>query len=286
MRLLSYRNSDGPSVAGYLNGRWVNLCSTDPNLPRNVQGILSEGNHTYQDLVAIAERSTVLEKRPACILPPISRPKKILCVGLNYQEHAQETGQPIPSEPLIFSKLGTAIIGHDAEIVLPPVSVQVDFEAELVVVIGKRGHSIPVEQAHQHVAGYCCGNDVSARDWQKGKPGGQWLLGKSFDTFAPIGPSLVLSETVADAGNLAIECRVNGKTMQVSNTKNLIFPINHLINYISQVCTLEVGDLLFTGTPPGVGVARSPPVFLRPGDQVEVEIEQVGTLSNSVVASE
>ena len=289
MRLLNYRDSDGPSVAGFFDHRWVNLCFADPSLPTNVQDILGEDQKTKNlvtHLIAIAERSPVLEKQPSSILAPIPHPGKILCVGLNYREHAKETGQPIPTEPLIFSKLGSAVIAHGTDIVLPAVSDQIDFEAELVVVIGKRGRSIPLEQAWQYVAGYCCGNDISARDWQKGKPGGQWLLGKSFDTFAPLGPWIVLSDAVPDAGNLAIECRVNGKTMQASNTNNLIFSIDQLIHYISQVCTLEVGDLLFTGTPPGVGVARRPPLFLQPGDRVEVEIEKIGTLVNSVVASE
>lgn len=286
MRLLNYRTSHGPSVAGYFKSYWVDLCSADPNLPSNVQDILTEGYGDPKELAARAEGAAVLEQLPSRILPPIPRPGKILCVGLNYREHAKETGQKIPSEPLIFSKLGSAILGHNAEIVLPDVSRQIDYEAELVVVIGKRGRSIPAEQAWQHIAGYCCGNDVSARDWQKGKPGGQWLLGKSFDTFAPLGPWLVLAEAVAAPDNLAIECRVNGKTMQVSNTKDLIFPVDRLIAYISQVCTLEVGDLLFTGTPPGVGAARTPPLFLGPGDRVEVEIEQIGVLANSVVAPE
>ena len=286
MRLLNYRDADGPAVALFLEDRWLNLSAVEPGMPTNVQEMLVAGYYKSEQLEAIAAGAPQLEKQPTLVLPPVFAPQKILCVGLNYRAHAEETGQPVPAEPLIFSKLSSTVIGHGAEIILPSVSDQVDFEAELVVVIGKQGRDIPAQQAGQYVAGYCCGNDVSARDWQKGKPGRQWLLGKSFDTFAPLGPWMVPADAVPDAGNLTIACRVNGATMQFSSTKDLIFSVEQLIHYISTVCTLEVGDLLFTGTPPGVGVARQPPRFLEPGDRVEVEIERIGTLANSVVASE
>ena len=269
MRLLNYLDADGPAVALFLEGRWVNLSAADSSMPTNVQDMLVAEKLEIKKLAILAARAPQLEKQPTRILPPIPAPQKILCVGLNYRAHAEETGQIIPEEPLIFSKLNSTLIGHGAEIVLPPVSDQVDFEAELVVVFGKRGRNIPAGQALQYVAGYCCGNDVSARDWQKGKPGRQWLLGKSFDTFAPLGPWMVPAEAVPDPANLTIECRVNGEIMQHSNTRDLIFPLEQLICYISSVCTLEVGDLLFTGTPPGVGVARQPPKFLGPGDRVD-----------------
>ena len=286
MRLLNYIDVDGPAVALFLEGRWVNLSAAGDSMPTNVQDMLVEEFDSLEKLAEVAASAPRIDTQPASILPPIAKPQKIICVGLNYLEHAKETGQPIPDEPLIFSKLSSTLIGHEAKIVLPSVSDQVDFEAELVVVIGKRGRNILAGQALGHVAGYCCGNDVSARDWQKGKPGRQWLLGKSFDTFAPLGPWMIPAEAIPDPGNLDIQSRVNGKTMQHSNTRDLIFPVAQLISYISSVCTLEVGDLLFTGTPSGVGVARQPPQFLAPGDRVEVEIEQIGTLANSVVASE
>jgi 2-keto-4-pentenoate hydratase/2-oxohepta-3-ene-1,7-dioic acid hydratase in catechol pathway len=162
----------------------------------------------------------------------------------------------------------------------------VDYEAELVAVIGIGGRHIPREAALQHVAGYACGHDVSARDWQIQKPGGQWLLGKSFDSFAPFGPELVTADEVGDAGNLRICLRINGVTMQDSRTSQLIFGVAELVSYISGVCTLSPGDLIFTGTPPGVGSARKPPVYLKPGDTVEVEIENIGILRNPVVGEE
>ena len=218
-------------------------------------------------------------------LPPIPRPGKILCVGLNYADHAKETGKTPPPEPLIFSKLGTTLRACGDEIVLPHVTDMVDFEAELVVVIGKEGRNIQQDRAMEFVAGYMCGHDVSARDWQKGKPGGQWLLGKSFDSFAPTGPWFVPAQHV-DPDDLRVQLRLNGDTMQDSRTSQMLFPVDELISYISQVCTLEPGDLIFTGTPSGVGVARDPQVFLRPGDNVEVEISGLGVLRNSVVAAD
>ena len=215
---------------------------------------------------------------------PIPNPGKILCVGLNYADHARETGKTPPTEPLIFSKLNTALRACNDEIVLPAVTDMVDFEAELVVVIGRTCRNILRSDALDCVAGYMCGNDVSARDWQKGKPGGQWLLGKSFDSFAPTGPWFVTADEVSPQ-ELSIQLRLNSVTMQDSRTSEMLFPVDELIAYISQVCTLEPGDLIFTGTPHGVGVARDPQVFLRPGDSVEVEISGVGILKNTVVAA-
>ncbi|MEE2781527.1 MAG: fumarylacetoacetate hydrolase family protein [Planctomycetota bacterium] len=286
MRLLNYATPDGPSVAGCWDGRWVDLSQADPTLPRSALELLCIGPSIRSDLAALAARAEPLAQVPSRLLPPVMRPGKILCVGLNYRDHARETGQPIPDEPLIFNKLPSSLLGHGEAIVLPEASHKIDFEAELVIVIGKRGRHIAPDAAYQYIAGYCCGNDISARDWQKEKPGGQWLLGKSFDTFAPLGPWVVSAEEIEDPGNLDIVCRVNGKTMQNSSTSNLIFPVPQLIGYISRVCTLEPGDLLFTGTPAGVGVARSPAVFLQSGDRVEVEIERIGVLSNGVVAAE
>ncbi len=213
------------------------------------------------------------------LLAPVTGSRKIVCVGRNYAAHAQEMGSEVKELPVIFNKFPTAIANPSDDILLPSISEQVDYEAELVVVIGKPGKNIPRENAWQHVLGFCCGNDVSARDWQKGRPGGQWLLGKTFDGFAPIGPWLVTPDEV-DPENLDIQLRLNGQQMQMSNTKKLIFPIDFLISHISKFCTLETADLLFTGTPEGVGAGRTPPVFLRHGDVTEVEIAGIGTLNN------
>lgn len=216
-------------------------------------------------------------------LSPFLWPSKILCVGLNYADHAAEFNDPVPAEPVFFCKANSSLSSHQSPILLPSVSDQIDYEAELVVIIGRAGRDIPESEALDYVFGYTCGNDVSCRDWQSGKPAGQWFLGKSFDSFAPIGPGIVTKDEIPNPNHLAIASRLNGKTMQSSNTSNFIFPVEKLIAYVSQVMTLKPGDLLFTGTPGGVGMRRNPPVFLKNGDTIEVEIENIGTLTNPVL---
>jgi 2-keto-4-pentenoate hydratase/2-oxohepta-3-ene-1,7-dioic acid hydratase in catechol pathway len=231
---------------------------------------------------AAAATGAAIEPASVKLLAPVPDPPKVICIGLNYADHAKESGAAIPSEPIVFSKFPTAVCAHGDPIVVPRSSQKVDYEAELVVVIGTGGRHIPAERAMAHVAGYACGHDVSARDWQLERPGGQWLLGKTFDTFAPFGPELVTADEIADPGQLDIALRLNGQTMQQSSTRQLIFGIATLVAHLSRVCTLEVGDVIFTGTPPGVGAARKPPVYLKPGDVVEVEIQDIGCLSNPV----
>ncbi len=216
-------------------------------------------------------------------LPPALPSSKVICIGKNYADHAKEMGGETPELPVVFSKFASCLIGHKQPIVLPPISSQVDWEAELVVVIGRQGRNIPITQAMDFVAGYCCGNDVSARDWQKGRPGGQWLLGKTFDTFGPLGPFLVSRDEIPDPHELQIELRINGELMQQASTRLLIYHIDYLISHLSQFFTLEPGDLIFTGTPAGVGAGRTPPRFLQAGEWVEVEISGLGRLRNPVV---
>ena len=217
---------------------------------------------------------------PKLLLPPVPPPEKIICIGLNYRDHAIETGSPIPSEPIVFSKFNTALVGHGHSIDLPPNSSKVDYEAELVVVIGKRAKHVSVAEALDHVFGYSCGHDVSARDWQKGRPGGQWLLGKTFDTFAPLGPCVVTRDELPDPSNLRVQLELNGQIVQDSTTAQLIFDIPTIISHLSTIVTLMPGDLIYTGTPPGVGDAKDPPVYLQPGDCCSVIIESIGTLTN------
>ncbi len=271
-------------IVGRRNGSWIDLHSGDPSLPSNLDALIrSVGSELANRLKQGLDSGWVLALPPQRWLPPLQEPSKILCVGKNYADHAREMQGEIPTEPVIFNKLRSTLTGHESNIVLPKQSCQVDYEAELVVVVGKGGRNISLENAYEHVAGYCCGNDVSARDWQLQKPSGQWLLGKSFDTFAPLGPWLVTADEIPDSSQLKIELRLNGQILQSSHTGNLIYPIPVLIAYVSQVCTLLPGDLLFTGTPSGVGMARSPQVFLKAGDLVEVELERIGILRNSVV---
>jgi acylpyruvate hydrolase len=213
---------------------------------------------------------------------PIPRPGKITCMGLNYADHAHEQGIEPPTAPIFFLKSSNTICGPGDAVRLLATSSQIDYEAELAVVIGKGGRDIPEEQAMEHVAGYTLLNDVTARDFQFADK--QWFRGKSGDTFAPTGPWIVTRDEVPDPHNLKISLLLNGQTMQDSNTSNLIFKIPFLISYLSRSMSWEPGDLISTGTPPGVGVFRKPPVFLKPGDTMSVTVERVGTLTNPVVA--
>ena len=216
------------------------------------------------------------------LLAPIPRPPKIICVGLNYRDHAAESNLEVPDVPTIFSKFPTAIIGSGHPIVLPNVSTKPDYEAELAFVVGRGGRHIPAECWRDHIFGYTCFNDVSARDFQMATT--QWVIGKSFDTFAPMGPWIVTADEVPDPHALDISLTLDGEVMQSSNTRHLIFQIPELIEHLSAVFTLEPGDIVSTGTAAGVGVARRPPRFLRPGDEVVVRIAGIGELRNPVVA--
>ena len=212
---------------------------------------------------------------------PIERPGKIVCVGLNYRDHAEEQGAELPKEPLLFAKWPTSLIGPGDAIVIPPIVMKCDYEAELGVVIGERVKGISKENAFEAVLGYVCANDVSARDLQFSD--GQWTRGKSPDTFCPVGP-LVARDEITDPHALAIRAIVSGEVLQDSTTANLIFGVDDVISYASQTTTLEPGDLILTGTPAGVGVFRDPQRLLRPGDEVTIEIERIGSLTNPVVA--
>ncbi len=216
------------------------------------------------------------------LLAPIPRPPKLICIGLNYRDHAAEGKNPIPDVPTIFAKFQTAITGHKHPIILPKSSTKSDYEAELAVVIGKGGRYIPETDWRKHVFGYTIINDVSARDFQSATS--QWMIGKTFDTFAPIGPAIVTADEIEDPHNLKISLSLNGEVMQDSNTSNLIFGVPRLISYLSSVFTLESGDIIATGTPAGVGFARKPPRWLRPGDECRIEIQGLGELVNPVVA--
>ena len=227
------------------------------------------------------DSAAVYQRRETRILAPLNNPSKIIAVGLNYLDHAKEQKEPVPERPLLFAKFPSAIIGPDEPVKIPPISQKVDPEAELCIVMLKGGRQFSKESA-KSAAAFMVGNDVSARDLQFSDK--QWVRGKSCDTFAPCGPFIVTMEDVGDPHNLKIELTVNDRVQQSSNTSNLIFDCWHLIEYISQAVTLEIGDIIFTGTPSGVGVFRDPPVFVEPGDVLEVSIEKLGTLRNPVVA--
>ena len=239
--------------------------------------------HDSSALTRATERNWLTRRKDAYWLAPVPRPGKLICIGLNYRDHAAESNMPIPERPVVFSKFSTAVIGPGEPVVLPDTSTKVDYEAELAVVIGRRAKKVSASRALDYVLGYTCLNDVSARDFQFAD--GQWQRGKSCDTFAPMGPTIVTADAIPDPHKLSIKLVLNGKTMQDSSTDQLIFGVPELIEFLSQTITLEPGDVIATGTPAGVGFARTPPVFLHPGDVMEVIIESVGWLNNPVIAA-
>jgi 2-keto-4-pentenoate hydratase/2-oxohepta-3-ene-1,7-dioic acid hydratase in catechol pathway len=230
------------------------------------------------------EKGALIPVSDAVLGPPVLSPGKILAVGLNYAAHARETNAKLPESPLIFSKCATALIGPLQQIRLPKISDKIDYEGELAVIIGKQATSVKADSAYDYVAGYAIMNDVTARDIQRRES--QWVRAKGLDTFAPCGPWLVTRDEIPDPNNLDIELRVNGELRQKSNTSDLIFKVSQLIEFISQDLTLKPGDIITTGTPSGVGFTMTPPIFLKPGDLIEITIERIGTLVNSVVGPE
>ncbi|MFK8115428.1 MAG: fumarylacetoacetate hydrolase family protein [Rubripirellula sp.] len=280
MALCRFAN-DQPEYALYNDGKICPLSSITDDVPQGAE--LFDRDAAWLDSMAQLGKSapdSAWSEAPAHLLPPVPPPEKVICIGLNYRDHAIETGSEIPTEPVVFSKFNSAVVGHGDTIQLPSVATEVDYEAELVVVIGREARHVAASDAMSRVFGYTCGHDVSARDWQKGRPGGQWLQGKSFDTFAPLGPCLVTTKEVPDPSNLRVRMHLNGEVVQDSTTAQLIFDIPSLIAHLSKIFTLKPGDLIFTGTPPGVGAARKPPVFLQPGDLCSVEIDGIGVLTN------
>lgn len=262
---------------------------TKQSLPSDLQGLISLGVEGISAVERLMKDSTedereeaTLRREDTTLLAPVPSPPKIVCLGLNYRDHAEEQGARIPDEPIIFMKPRTAIVGPDEPIIQPRFVKQLDYEAELAIVIGRKGKNIPVSAAEKHIFGYTAFNDVSAREIQfKDR---QWTRGKSFDTFAPIGPCITTVNQVENPNDLRICTRVNGELRQNSSTKNMVFSVYEVVHHLSLVMTLEPCDIIATGTPAGVAVFMKPqPRFLSPGDIVEVEIEKIGTLRNRVV---
>ena len=226
------------------------------------------------------EKGWLVPSQDAYWFAPVPRPGKIVCVGLNYRDHAEESGLAVPKTPVIFSKFSSCVIAPGEPVVIPTTSEKVDYEAELAVVIGRRASHVTVERAYDYVLGYTAFNDVTARDFQFGD--GQWQRGKSCDTFAPMGQTIVTTDEIPDPHTLRITLTLNGTVMQDSSTSQLIFRVPELIAFITSSISLEPGDVIATGTPAGVGFARKPPVFLKPGDRMEVDIERIGALGNPI----
>lgn len=251
---------------GY-NGTMIDLLKSGPFGLEAAKAMVDKGAQTYS-------------KDEVEFLPPVVRPGKVIALGRNYAAHAAEGGAEPPKFPMLFHKTHTALVGHNQSIVIPPITEKVDYEAELAVIIGKTCYQVSENEALEYVAGYACANDVSARDYQRRTS--QFTAGKMLDTFGPLGPALVTADEVDDVQNLNISLELNGETLQNSNTGYMIFSVAFTISYISQICTLEPGDVIMTGTPEGVGFPRTPPIFLKDGDRVTVHVEKVGSLTNSV----
>jgi 2-keto-4-pentenoate hydratase/2-oxohepta-3-ene-1,7-dioic acid hydratase in catechol pathway len=269
MKLVTFKHGSSAPQAGIVSNDRVTALGTDM-LTVIASGRPPSGTGATYDLSQVT------------LLAPIPRPPKLICAGLNYRDHAAETRMEIPKVPTIFCKFTNIVIGPGQPIVLPKVSDRVDYEAEFAFVIGRGGRYIPAAKAMDHVFGYTILNDVSARDFQMATT--QWLMGKTFDTFAPMGPWIVTADEIRDPHALDISLEIAGERLQHSNTRELIFRIPALIEHISTVVTLEPGDVVATGTPAGVGFARKPPRFLKPGDEVIIRVEGIGELKNPVVA--
>ena len=291
MTLLSIRSEHGDTLGvktdrGILDVRRASLALHLP-VPLTLDDLLQEGGAPeLTHLVAAAQASPhgaslFVEEARITHGRLFAEPGKIVCIGLNYREHAKEAGEKVPAVPILFNKYNNALTSHGAAIRLPTeVATKFDYEVEMLVVIGRRARNVTPEDASQHIAGYCTSNDFSARDLQLELDGHQWMIGKTLDDFAPIGPYFVCADLVADPNNLNIECRVNGETRQHSNTSSLVYNTEFLVSYISRHFPLEPGDLIFTGTPPGVilGMAKEKQVWLKPGDQIACSVGSLGEL--------
>lgn len=284
MKLITFNAGQGPRLGALVDGQVVDLAATSSgNLPADMRRFLELGDVGMETARSTVEQALTNGQTMAIdavkIMAPILNPSKIIAIGLNYMDHCREQNIEPPQSPIIFAKFPTSIIGPGDTIRWDPeLTSQVDFEAELAVVMGRTARRVTEAEALAYVAGYTICHDVSARDLQFGD--GQWIRGKSLDTFCPIGPYLVTRDEISDPHNLAIRCTVNDQVMQDSNTAEMIFQIPFLIEYISRAFTLLPGDIITTGTPDGVGVFRSPKIFLKDGDQVTMEIEGLGQLTN------
>ena len=285
MKLVTFEHQGQRRIGALREDAVVDLNRANDRLPTDMLRLLEAGDEALalaREAVASASGPAVLALDQVTLKAPIPRPGKVICLGLNYRDHAEETNSPLPEYPIIFTKYANTIVGPGEAVVLPRVSRQVDYEAEFGVVIGRRAKHVSEAEARRYVAGYVNFNDVSARDYQMKTS--QWTIGKTFDTFGPMGPALVTADEIDDPHALDIRLILNGEVMQSSNTRHLIFGVDYLIAELSTIMTLEPGDLISTGTPGGVGMARDPQVWLKPGDVMQVEIEGLGVLENPVVA--
>jgi len=281
MRFVAFRDGNGNGLAASTDGTvWLGLMEGDAAYPGDLDEILRTGSIEEAGRVLLAGSSVDLDR--VSVLPPLSKASKILCVGLNYVDHAAEGGMQVPDYPTVFARFNSSLIGHGAPLVCPKLSDQFDYEGEMVAVIGKGGRAIPEAEALSHVAGYSVFNDASVRDYQLRTP--QWTIGKNFDGTGAFGPAFVTADELPEgAVGLRIQTRLNGRVLQDASTNHLVFSVARLVSLISAAMTLEPGDIIVTGTPAGVGLGHKPPIFMKQGDVCEVEIERIGLLRNPVI---
>lgn len=276
MKLATFSATGSPEIGVVEGDSVISLSRATPRLAASMIDLISRWGDIEAEVRRVAQAGARQPLKDVRLLPPIPRPGKIMAIGLNYADHILETGREMPTQQVWFCKQPTAANGPYDPIILPKVSQQVDYEVELVAVIGRGGRYISKEQAPAAVFGFCAGNDVTARDWQRASP--QWVLGKSFDSHAPFGPWITTTDEAGDPHGLGLRAFVNGEKRQDSNTRHLVFNVWDQIEHVTKVMTLEPGDLIFTGTPGGVGMAMNPPRFLKGGDRVRVEIDRLGAL--------
>ncbi|MBI5304029.1 MAG: fumarylacetoacetate hydrolase family protein [Chloroflexi bacterium] len=282
MKLVTFTQGHAPRLGAQMGEFVLDLNRAQPSLPTDMLAFLDAGEAAMaltRETVERADAKFRLPQSDVTLLAPIPRPGKIICVGHNYHGH---TGATPPTYPDIFAKFNNVVLAPGQPILLPRIANQVDYEGELAVVIGARARNLPEDRALDVVAGYTIFNDVSARDFQKRQS--QWTMGKTFDTFGPLGPALVTRDEIAHIGALDLSLWVNGELRQHANTRDLIFSVPFLVAYLSSVMTLEPGDLISTGTPSGTGASHTPPIILRAGDVVKIAIEHIGVLENPVAA--
>jgi acylpyruvate hydrolase len=282
VRFIRFEDSGGVGLAVEANGVAHGMHESDAGFPGTLAALVGKGRSALRQAGETLASGPAIDLAKAKILPPFPTPPKIICVGLNYRDHSAESGFKQPDYPTLFTRFATSLVGHDAPVIRPKVSDKFDYEGELVAVIGEGGRHISHADALNHVAGYSLFNDVSVRDYQFKSP--QWTVGKNFDGTGPFGPVFVTADELpAGAKGLRLQTRLNGEIMQDANTDDMVFDVATLIVTISEAITLESGDVIVTGTPSGVGQSRKPPVFMKAGDRVEVEIEKIGILSNPVI---
>ena len=286
MKIVAFEGQGGPRIGIVEGDQVIDLQAAEPRVPNDLAEWLAKTNGDTKQLAEIAKRAPASARKPLSSIAyalPVGRPGKIVCLGLNYLEHVKEGSQRdnIPKFPTIFMRGLTSLVPHGAPILRPLASEMLDYEAELILVIGKRAKHLTAANATSCIAGYSCGNEGSVREFQRKTT--QWDMGKNFDRTGGFGPWLITADELPDAAKgLKIQSRLNGTVMQSDNTDNMMFPIVEMLVYITQGITLEPGDVIFTGTPSGVGHARKPPVWMTNGDTIEVEIERIGTLRNPI----